>query len=74
MITAWNFPVYNQTRAIASALAAGCTVVSRPSEFTPRSAMLVAHAFAEAGLPEGVHNVINGEPEPSARPCSTTNG
>jgi acyl-CoA reductase-like NAD-dependent aldehyde dehydrogenase len=64
VITAWNFPVYNQTRAISSALAAGCTVVSRPSEFTPRSAMLVAHAFAEAGLPEGVLNVINGDPEP----------
>ena len=64
VITAWNFPVYNQTRAISSALAAGCTVVSRPSEFTPRSAMLVAHAFSEAGLPPGVLNVINGDPEP----------
>jgi acyl-CoA reductase-like NAD-dependent aldehyde dehydrogenase len=63
VITAWNFPVYNQTRAISSALAAGCTVVSRPSEYTPRSAMLVAHALAEAGLPDGVLNVINGEPE-----------
>jgi len=64
VITAWNFPVYNQTRAISSALAAGCTVVSRPSEYTPRSAMLVAHALAEAGLPPGVLNVINGDPEP----------
>jgi acyl-CoA reductase-like NAD-dependent aldehyde dehydrogenase len=63
VITAWNFPVYNQTRAISSALAAGCTVVSRPSEYTPRSAMLVAHALAEAGLPDGVLNVINGDPE-----------
>ncbi|MPZ51514.1 MAG: aldehyde dehydrogenase family protein [Acidimicrobiia bacterium] len=64
VITAWNFPVYNQMRAISSALAVGCTVVSRPSEFTPRSAMLIAHAFQEAGLPSGVLNVINGEPEP----------
>jgi acyl-CoA reductase-like NAD-dependent aldehyde dehydrogenase len=63
VITAWNFPVYNQSRAISSALAVGCTVVSRPSEYTPRSAMLLAHALNEAGLPEGVLNVISGEPE-----------
>lgn len=62
VITAWNFPVYNQTRAISSALAAGCTVVSRPSEYTPRSAMLLAHALDEAGLPKGVLNVISGKP------------
>lgn len=64
LITAWNFPVYNQARAISSALAAGCTVVSRPSEYTPRSAMLIAQALEEAGLPAGVLNVVNGEPEP----------
>jgi acyl-CoA reductase-like NAD-dependent aldehyde dehydrogenase len=64
MITAWNFPVYNQMRAISAALAVGCTVVTRPSEFTPRSAMLIGHAFMEAGLPAGVLNVVNGEPEP----------
>ena len=63
MITAWNFPVYNQMRAISAALAVGCTVVSRPSEYTPRSAMLIGHAFVEAGLPSGVLNVVNGEPE-----------
>jgi succinate-semialdehyde dehydrogenase/glutarate-semialdehyde dehydrogenase len=64
LITAWNFPVYNQARAISSALAAGCTVVSRPSEYTPRSAMLLASCLEEAGLPPGVLNVVNGEPEP----------
>ncbi len=64
LITAWNFPVYNQARAISSALAAGCTVVSRPSEFTPRSAMLIAQCLEEAGLPPGVLNLVNGEPEP----------
>ncbi len=63
VITAWNFPVYNQMRAISSALAVGCTVVARPSEYTPRSAMLIGRALAEAGLPEGVLNVINGDPE-----------
>jgi acyl-CoA reductase-like NAD-dependent aldehyde dehydrogenase len=67
VITAWNFPVYNQSRAISSALAVGCTVVSRPSEYTPRSAMLLAHALSEAGLPEGVLNVVSGEPDPMGR-------
>lgn len=64
LITAWNFPVYNQTRAISSALAAGCTIVSRPSEFTPRSAMLIMSCLEEAGLPPGVANLVNGEPHP----------
>jgi acyl-CoA reductase-like NAD-dependent aldehyde dehydrogenase len=64
LITAWNFPVYNQTRAISSALAAGCTVVSKPSEFTPRSAMMIAGALLEAGLPAGVLNVVIGEAQP----------
>lgn len=67
IITAWNFPVYNQMRAISSALAVGCTVVSRPSEYTPRSAMLIAAAFEAAGLPAGVFNVINGDPESMGR-------
>jgi succinate-semialdehyde dehydrogenase / glutarate-semialdehyde dehydrogenase len=62
IITAWNFPVYNPNRAVASALAAGCTAVLRPSEFTPRSAFDYARAFADAGLPPGVLNVINGDP------------
>lgn len=61
-ITAWNFPVYNVVRAWAAAMAAGCTVVGRPSEYTPRSAMLLAQALHEAGIPRGVVNVINGDP------------
>ncbi|HEY7563849.1 MAG TPA: NAD-dependent succinate-semialdehyde dehydrogenase [Acidimicrobiia bacterium] len=64
LITAWNFPVYNQTRSISSALAAGCTIVSRPSEFTPRSAMLIMSCLEEAGLPAGVANLVNGDPHP----------
>ncbi|MGQ0847621.1 MAG: NAD-dependent succinate-semialdehyde dehydrogenase [Actinomycetota bacterium] len=64
LITAWNFPVYNQARAISSALAAGCTLVSRPSEYTPRSAMLIMASLEEAGLPKGVVNLVNGEPHP----------
>ncbi len=62
IITAWNFPIYNVNRAVASALAAGCTVVVRPSEFTPRSAFDYARALADAGVPPGVVNVINGDP------------
>ena len=61
-ITAWNFPIYNLNRSWAAALAAGCTVVGRPSEFTPRSAMLLAQALVESGAPAGVINVINGDP------------
>jgi acyl-CoA reductase-like NAD-dependent aldehyde dehydrogenase len=61
-ITAWNFPIYNNVRCWSAALAAGCTVVGRPSEYTPRSAMLLAQALVESGAPAGVINVINGDP------------
>jgi len=61
-IVAWNFPVYNNVRTWSAALAAGCTVVGRPSEFTPRSGMLLAQALYEAGIPAGVLNLINGDP------------
>lgn len=64
VITAWNFPVYNVNRAVSSALAAGCTVVVRPSEYTPRSALAYGAALDEAGIPPGVVNVINGRSHP----------
>jgi acyl-CoA reductase-like NAD-dependent aldehyde dehydrogenase len=63
VITAWNFPAYNPARAWAAALAAGCTVVGRPSEYTPLTAMAMTSILAEAGLPAGVLNLVNGEPE-----------
>jgi acyl-CoA reductase-like NAD-dependent aldehyde dehydrogenase len=63
MITAWNFPAYNVARAAAAALAAGCTVVMRPSEFTPCTAMEMVNILFEAGLTNGEVNLINGEPE-----------
>jgi acyl-CoA reductase-like NAD-dependent aldehyde dehydrogenase len=63
VITAWNFPAYNPARAWAAALAAGCTVVGRPSEYTPLTAMAMVAILVEAGVPSGVINVINGEPE-----------
>jgi len=68
-ITAWNFPVYNVVRTWAAALAAGCTVVGRPSELTPRSAMALAQALHESGAPPGVVNVVNGDPAPMADVC-----
>jgi acyl-CoA reductase-like NAD-dependent aldehyde dehydrogenase len=61
-ITAWNFPVYNNVRVWAAALAAGNTVVGRPSEYTPRTAMLLAQALHEGGAPAGVMNLVNGDP------------
>ena len=61
-ITAWNFPIYNNVRTWAAALAAGCTVVGRPAEHTPRSGMMLARALHESGAPAGVMNLVNGDP------------
>ncbi len=62
VITAWNFPAYNPARSIAAALGAGCTVVVRPAELTPLSAMAIADVLEEAGLPPGTIDLVNGEP------------
>ena len=62
-ITAWNFPAYLLARKWAGALAAGCTIVGRPSELTPMSAMALVNVMVEAGLPRGVVNLINGDPQ-----------
>ncbi len=61
-ITAWNFPGILPARKWAAGLAAGCTVVGRPSELTPLSSMLLASLLVEAGLPAGVLNLVNGDP------------
>ena len=63
LITAWNFPAYNVARAAAAALAAGCTIVIKPSEYTPLSAMEMVNILVEVGFAGGVVNLINGEPE-----------
>ncbi len=63
LITAWNFPAYNIARAGAAALAAGCSVVIRPSEYTPLTAMEMVNILIEAGVPGGAVNLINGDPE-----------
>lgn len=57
-ITPWNFPSAMITRKIAPALAAGCTVVIKPSELTPLSALALAELASEAGFPDGVINVV----------------
>ncbi len=61
VITAWNFPAYNPARAWSSALAAGCTVVAKPSEFTPLAGLHLAKALEASGLPAGVLNVLTGD-------------
>jgi acyl-CoA reductase-like NAD-dependent aldehyde dehydrogenase len=59
-ITPWNFPCVNVLMRLAPALAAGNTVVVKPSEYSPRSAVRLAQLALEAGLPEGVVNVVTG--------------
>lgn len=61
-ITPWNFPSAMITRKVAPALAAGCTVVLKPAEDTPLSALALARLAEEAGVPAGVFNVVTGNP------------
>ncbi len=58
LITPWNFPAAMATRKIAPALAAGCTVVLKPAAETPLTALAVARLLVEAGVPDGVVNVV----------------
>lgn len=61
LITPWNWPLNQVASKVAPALAAGCTVVLKPSEVAPLSAMLFAQIVHEAGLPPGVFNLVNGD-------------
>ena len=61
LITPWNWPMNQIACKVAPALAAGCTMVLKPSEFAPLSAYLFAQILDEAGLPPGVFNLINGD-------------
>jgi succinate-semialdehyde dehydrogenase/glutarate-semialdehyde dehydrogenase len=58
IVTPWNFPLAVPARGVGAAIAAGCTVVLRPSALTPLSALELARVLAEAGLPAGVLNVV----------------
>ena len=64
-ITPWNFPIAMITRKVAPALAAGCTVVIKPAEATPLSALAVAALAQRAGLPAAVLNVLTADAEQS---------
>jgi succinate-semialdehyde dehydrogenase/glutarate-semialdehyde dehydrogenase len=59
-ITPWNFPSAMITRKIAPALAAGCTTIVKPAEYTPLSALALAELAAQAGIPPGVFNIVTG--------------
>lgn len=63
IITPWNFPNAMIARKVAPALAAGCTVVIKPSDLTPYSAIAMAVLAERAGIPAGVINVVTGKPE-----------
>lgn len=60
LITPWNWPLNQIVTKLAPALAAGCTVVLKPSELSPLSAFILAEVLHEAGVPAGVFNLVNG--------------
>jgi succinate-semialdehyde dehydrogenase/glutarate-semialdehyde dehydrogenase len=64
VVTPWNFPAAMITRKIGPALAAGCTVVVKPAEATPLSALAIAELAVEVGFPAGVLNVVTGHAAP----------
>ncbi|MEJ2443600.1 MAG: aldehyde dehydrogenase family protein [Exilibacterium sp.] len=61
LITPWNWPLYQITAKVGPALAAGCTVVMKPSELSPLSALIFAELIHDAGIPAGVFNLVNGD-------------
>lgn len=64
---AWNFPCVNVVRKIGAALGAGCSLIIKPSEETPGTAVAIARAFKQAGLPDGVLNMVFGVPDTVSR-------
>lgn len=64
---AWNFPGVNVIRKVAGALGAGCSIIIKPSEETPGTAVAIARCFQDAGLPAGVLNVVFGNPDEVSR-------
>ncbi|MGA0598113.1 NAD-dependent succinate-semialdehyde dehydrogenase [Enterovirga sp. CN4-39] len=70
-IGGWNAPAITPARKISGALAAGCTIVLKPSEATPASALMIARAFEAAGLPAGVLNIVFGDPPSIGRRFAT---
>ncbi|MFG6139425.1 aldehyde dehydrogenase family protein [Halomonas sp. B23F22_10] len=74
LITPWNFPLVTSAWKIAPALAAGCTVVFKPSEVTPLPEQAVAEIALEIGLPAGVLNLVHGDGEGIGAPLSAHPG
>ena len=72
IITPWNFPIAMITRKVAPGLAAGCTMVIKPSDFTPYSALALAVLAERAGIPAGVLNVLTGRPEAIGRAMTSS--
>ncbi|EHA16417.1 aldehyde dehydrogenase family protein [Halomonas sp. HAL1] len=70
LITPWNFPLVSSAWKLAPALAAGCTVVFKPSEVTPLPEQVLAEIVMEAGLPPGVFNLLQGDGEGIGAPMS----
>lgn len=60
LITPWNWPIHQICLKVLAALAAGCTIVLKPSEETPLNALLFAEVLHDAGVPKGVFNLVNG--------------
>jgi betaine-aldehyde dehydrogenase len=65
MITPWNFPLLIISQKLPFALAAGCTAVIKPSELTPGTTLKLGEILAEAGLPDGVVNIVSGYGHPT---------
>ncbi|RJF92294.1 NAD-dependent succinate-semialdehyde dehydrogenase [Noviherbaspirillum saxi] len=63
----WNFPLGNPARKLGAAIGAGCSVILKPPEEAPASAMMVARALIESGLPVGVMNIVYGVPDTISR-------
>ena len=61
MITPWNWPINQISCKVAPAIAAGCTMVLKPTEIAPLNAMLFTEVIHEAGVPAGVFNLVNGD-------------
>ncbi|HTB30000.1 MAG TPA: aldehyde dehydrogenase family protein [Steroidobacteraceae bacterium] len=71
LITPWNWPMNQVAAKVVPALAAGCTMVLKPSEYSPFSAVLWAKVMHEAGVPKGVFNLINGDGPNVGAPLSS---
>jgi succinate-semialdehyde dehydrogenase/glutarate-semialdehyde dehydrogenase len=65
--TPWNFPIYLLAKKVAAALAAGCTVISKPPEETPGCTGALARALDDAGIPRGVFQLVHGVPDAVSR-------